>query len=1565
MKKILTKLLLVLLVCALMMTVVACEHTHQYTETITKQATCSEKGVKTFTCSCGDTYTEEIEKLAHTEQKLEAVAPDCDSTGLTEGKKCSVCGEILVAQQEISATGHAWDNACDTSCNNNCGETREPSHTPGEAVVENEVAPDCENEGSYDTVVYCSVCDAEISRETTTVEALGHKDENKDHVCDNGCDVAQGEHADSNLDHNCDYGCAETIGTCEDKDLDHNCDHGCKVVIGICEDKDFDHDCDYGCDKVYGEHKDSATDADHKCDYGCGEVLEDCSDKDNDQDHNCDVCNKADVTAHAWQNATCTAPKTCSECGATEGEALGHAWDNACDTTCNNGCGETRQPSHTEDEGTITTPATCKVEGVKTFKCSVCGETLRTETVAKADHDVRIQSAVEATCTSEGKTEGRYCFACSEVFAAQTVVPKLSHTYDDDTDLNCNVCGTTRDCLHAETTVVTGKPATCTEPGLTNGTKCTVCGDIVVAQQVIEATGHQSQAKIPAVEPTCTEPGSTEGLKCMDCGTVLTQPTPIQAKGHSEKTLDAVPATCTKTGLTEGKQCTVCQTITKEQEIVPTVDHTYSNNWSTDGTQHWHACTACGAKADLADHAFTTEVENSRVDATCDVDGKYTLQCKCGVTKDVTISATGHSYSKEWTQGDDQHWHECSACGGKKDVTDHSYDNACDADCNECGATRTPSAHKYDNACDTTCNVCGDVREVEPHVYDNACDADCNECGATRVPADHVYDNNCDVDCNVCKETREVGDHVYENDCDADCNECGATREPSAHVYDNACDTTCNVCGDVREVEPHVYDNACDTDCNECSDIREVEPHVYNNACDADCNECGDIREVGDHVYDNACDADCNECGATREPSAHVYDNACDTTCNECGDVREVEPHVYDNDCDVDCNVCGATRVPADHVYTDDYDTTCDVCGDERVIAPSAEVDEVSETYDLLHLANKQELVIDLAKNVQNPSNFELTYSATLGGEAVTLNGSTLTVSLETYNATLVTKEYVITVSFVDDEQEQTFQYTYILGLKDSTSLSMANGGFEDGLDGWKVIGNIGSASTDTHYWLNDPESAEGFAFGMDGTAMFSAYAPGATESAVGTLTSPTFTLAGNGFVTFKVGAMRDGNYVYVDVVDASTGEILARYYNGLWTEEDSQGCKLVAYKADLSAFEGKTVFFRISDNADSGYGLFFADSFITYYEVEPTEGFNTATKVGYDVTGTIYDVFNGGFEMGSNQGWWNNGEIGVVTNANGYWADNIAYGKDGDHLFTGVESFGADTMREGNKGTLTSSAFELGGTGWISYKLGGGGSEFCYVQVLDAVTGEVLARFRQQAQQDAVLIQYVADLSAHVGKTVRFQVVDYASSGWGCVSFDSLVTYYPTTDTLPAGETANNIFHGNYNVTNGSFENGLDGWTMNIWEAGAQNTLGWVESSEHDAGWYTKNDDRKDGNNLFTFCRPDGTNCENTKGELVSSTFTLKQNGYVSFRFGGAGSREVRIELVRADGTVIATFYNEAPGKANTEMYAYYYQYTGETADCFFRVVDDSVSNYGCFVVDDFRANLDAAPEGFIQAIQ
>ena len=636
-------------------------------------------------------------------------------------------------------------------------------------------------------------------------------------------------------------------------------------------------------------------------------------------------------------------------------------------------------------------------------------------------------------------------------------------------------------------------------------------------------------------------------------------------------------------------------------------------------------------------------------------------------------------------------------------------------------------------------------------------------------------------------------------------------------------------------------------------------------------------------------------------------------------------------------------------------------------LAPTIFEEEFYKRFDLYYLENKENVLIDVSENVDNPGNLELTYTINR-----VIEGPTFTFAFgDDYTDADHDVLYNVVVSYVANGKEQSISYTYVVSVKDTTDYRIENGGFENGLDGWTVVGNIGNISSDTHYWVNDPEVPEGFEFGMDGNNMFSAYAPGAYESAVGTLTSPTFKVGGNCVATFKLGAGKDANYVYVDVVDANTKEILARYYNGLWAERTDgvkSGCTLIPYAINLADFDGKEVFLRFSDNADSGYGLFFLDSVVTYYTSWP-QGFNDAIAVDYQLPGTVYDVFNGGFEMGDVQGWWNHGEIGVVTNANGYWGDNIPYEKVGDYLFTGVESFGADTMREGNRGSLTSSVFEIGGTGYISFKLGGGGSALCYIQVIDAVTGEVLARYHQQEQRDAILIQYVADLSDYIGRTVRIQVVDQADSGWGCVSFDNLVTYYASTDDLPEGFTANDIKDNRvHTIVNGSFEDGLDGWTMNITEAGAHNTLGWVLETEIDAGWYTKNDDIKDGRFLFTFAQPGDINCENSKGTLQSSTFSLKQGAFVSFKFGGAGgaqNHDVYIELCRADGSVIARFYNDAPGKVNTRMNAYYYQYNGVEVDCFFRVVDNSTGDYGCFVVDDFRVNLESAPDGYIAAIQ
>ena len=91
---------------------------------------------------------------------------------------------------------------------------------------------------------------------------------------------------------------------------------------------------------------------------------------------------------HAWQSATCTSPKTCSLCGATEGTPIEHSWKSATCTspkTCSL-CGTTEGTpiEHSWKSATCTQPSTCSVCGKTLGKakghsykegiCTICGD---------------------------------------------------------------------------------------------------------------------------------------------------------------------------------------------------------------------------------------------------------------------------------------------------------------------------------------------------------------------------------------------------------------------------------------------------------------------------------------------------------------------------------------------------------------------------------------------------------------------------------------------------------------------------------------------------------------------------------------------------------------------------------------------------------------------------------------------------------------------------------------------------------------------------------------------------------------------------------------------------------------------------------------------------------------------------------------------------------------------------------------------------------------------------------------------------------------------------------------
>ncbi len=91
-------------------------HTHSYTKVVT-EPTCTERGYTTYTCSCGYSYVDDyVNAKGHTEVVDPAVAATCAKTGLTEGKHCSVCNEVLVAQKETPKTEHKFSNGKCSVC---------------------------------------------------------------------------------------------------------------------------------------------------------------------------------------------------------------------------------------------------------------------------------------------------------------------------------------------------------------------------------------------------------------------------------------------------------------------------------------------------------------------------------------------------------------------------------------------------------------------------------------------------------------------------------------------------------------------------------------------------------------------------------------------------------------------------------------------------------------------------------------------------------------------------------------------------------------------------------------------------------------------------------------------------------------------------------------------------------------------------------------------------------------------------------------------------------------------------------------------------------------------------------------------------------------------------------------------------------------------------------------------------------------------------------------------------------------------------------------------------------
>ena len=398
---------------------------------VTKAATCTAAGTKTYTCTrCKKTRTETIAATGHKAVKDAAVAATCETAGKTEGSHCSICGTVLKAQTTTAALGHSWDGGkvtkaatCTTAgtktytCTR-CKKTRTETiaATGHKAVKDAAVAATCETAGKTEGS-HCSVCGI-IIKAQTIVATLGHS---------------------------WDGGKVTKAATCTAA--------GTKT---------------YTCTRCKKTRTETIAATGHKAVKDAA-VAATCETAGKTEGSHCSVCGiiiKAQTIVaalgHSWDGgkvtkaATCTTAGTktytCTRCKKTRTEtiaATGHkaVKDAAVAATCETAgktegshcsvCGTvlksqttTAALGHSWDSGKVTKAATCTTAGTKTYTCTRCKKT-RTETIAATGHKVVKDAAVAATCETAGKTEGSHCSVCGTVLKAQTTTAALGHDYGE------------------------------------------------------------------------------------------------------------------------------------------------------------------------------------------------------------------------------------------------------------------------------------------------------------------------------------------------------------------------------------------------------------------------------------------------------------------------------------------------------------------------------------------------------------------------------------------------------------------------------------------------------------------------------------------------------------------------------------------------------------------------------------------------------------------------------------------------------------------------------------------------------------------------------------------------------------------------------------------------------------------------------------------------------------------------------------------------------------------------------------------------------------------------------
>ena len=662
--------------------------------TVTKAATYTETGIKTFKCKdCGETRTEEIPSLDKTYHILQVVAPTCTSEGYTIYE----CNEV----PGLTYKGDFTDKT---------------PHTYDEGVVTKEATI---YEKGVKTFT-CSACGDTYTEDIPMVEKTWHKGDTVAPTC-----TEQGYTV---------YICDQDATLTENRDfvdaLDHDWGEGVVTKAATCTE---DGEKTFTCSRDGATKTEVIPAVGHKWDDGTVTTPA--------------TCEASGVKTYKCLNDGCTVTKT------EETAALGHNYDDGVVTkaatctedgvktfTCQNDKSHTYTEvipatGHDYDDGVVTTKPTYTENGVKTFTCHNCGDTY-TESIPALGYTYN-ETVVAPTCTEDGYTMHECVEDATKSFK-DNIVPALGHEYKEvTTPATCKdagsvdkVCERCNDKQHVKVLPATGehqwdegvitKEPTATETGIKTFT-CSVC-QTIKTEDIAKVHVHDYTRLGEIVEgPYC----ETEGKRWMYCS----------YEGCNERVLKPVPAIGYHDWDTEHTECLKKATCTEKGTMLMHCKRDASHTMTYDygGTGHvWDEgvittpptydeygektlnCKNCDAtkteKVLPTKYTFTVTV----VQPTCTEDG-YTMH-KCNEDdsfsyKDNIVHSTGHHAEmrviEPTCKEEGRTEIYCTVCGEVSTVLsttpkkDHTWDN---------GVVTTEPTTEHEGVKTYTCTGCGETK---------------------------------------------------------------------------------------------------------------------------------------------------------------------------------------------------------------------------------------------------------------------------------------------------------------------------------------------------------------------------------------------------------------------------------------------------------------------------------------------------------------------------------------------------------------------------------------------------------------------------------------------------------------------------------------------------------------------------------------------------------------------------------------------------------------------------------------------------------------------------------------